>query len=105
MFGTCRVNVLVPHPTAVTQKLTQLGSDFHLVVGVEVTLCSVGELHRAHLGQGTAVVGARLAYHPCFDPLPGIVPFTVLAEEVAGKAVSEVNRPHAEHLAGWGGHA
>jgi hypothetical protein len=29
----------------------------------------------------------------------------VLAEEVAGEAVSEVNRPHAEHLAGWGGHA
>jgi hypothetical protein len=50
MFGTCRVNVLVPHPTAVTQKLTQLGSDFHLVVGVEVTFCSVGELHGAHLG-------------------------------------------------------
>ena len=49
MFGTCRVNVLVPHPTAVTEK-TQLGSDFHLVVGVEVTLCSVGELHGAHLG-------------------------------------------------------
>ena len=64
-------------------RLRRSGPDFHLVIGVEIALCSVGELHCAYFRQETAFVRRQFRDNSCSDPFPRVVTFTLLPELVA----------------------